>query len=48
MLFSIQTVTDQDLITTSSESVNENRGHVALMKANALMNIHYTVKKIRL
>ena len=39
ILFPIQTVTDQDLITTTTESVNENRGHVALMKANALMNI---------
>ena len=41
MLFPIQTVADQDLITTTTESVNENRRHIALMKANALMNIHF-------
>ena len=38
MLFPIETVTDQDLITTTTESVNENRRHIASMKANALMN----------
>ena len=41
MLFPIQTVTDQDLITTTTKSSNENRKNVALMKANALMNIHF-------
>ena len=41
MLFPIQTVTDQNLITITIESVYENRKHVALMKANALMNIHF-------
>ena len=41
MLFPIQTVTDQDLITTTTESVHEDRRHIALMKANALMNIHF-------
>ena len=41
MLFPIQTVTDQDLITTTTESANENRKYVALMKANVLMNIHF-------
>ena len=41
MLFPIQTVTDQDLITTTTESTNKNRKHVALMKANLLMNIHF-------
>ena len=41
MLFPIQTVTDQDLITITTESANKNRKHVALMKANALMNIHF-------
>ena len=40
MLFPIQTVTDRDLIATTTESANENRKHVALMKANVLMNIH--------
>ena len=44
MLFSIQTVTDQDLITTTKESVNENRRHIALMKANTLMNIYFDKK----
>ena len=39
MLFPIQTVINQDLITTATE--NENRRHLALMKANALMNIHF-------
>ena len=40
MLFPIQTVTGQDLMTTT-ESTNENRKHVALMKTNLLMNIHF-------
>ena len=41
MLFPIQTVTDQDLITTTTESVNEYRKNITLMKVNALMNIHF-------
>ena len=41
MLFPIQTVTDRHLITTTTESANENRKHVALMKANLLMNTHF-------
>ena len=41
MVFPIQTVTGQDLITTSTESVKENKRHTALMTANALMNIHF-------
>ena len=40
MLFPIQTITDRDLITTTTESAGENGKHVALMKANLLMNIH--------
>ena len=39
MLFPIQTVINQDLITAATE--NENRRHLALMKVNALMNIHF-------
>ena len=41
MLFPIQTVTDQNLTTTTTESVHEDGGHIALMKANVLMNIHF-------
>ena len=41
MLFPIQTVTNRDLIATTTEAANENRKHVALMKANVLMNIHF-------
>ena len=42
MLFPIQTVTDQNLTTTTTtKSVIEDRRHIALMKANALMNIHF-------
>ena len=41
MLFPIQTVIDQDLITTTIESVNENKRYIALIKANVLMNIHF-------
>ena len=41
MLFPVQTGTDQDLITTTTESTNVNKKHVALMKANLLMNIHF-------
>ena len=40
MLFPIQTVMDQNLITTTTEAVNENKRHVALMKANALMDVY--------
>ena len=40
MLFPIQTVTDQDLITTA-ESVNEKKRNITLMKVNALMNIYF-------
>ena len=45
MLFPIQTVTDQDLITTTTESANENRKHVALMKANLLMQTSTLITK---
>ena len=41
MLFPIPTVTDWDLMTTSTESPDKNKKHVALMKANLLMNIHF-------
>ena len=41
MLFPIQTVSDQNLRTTTTESVHQDGGHTALMKANALMNIHF-------
>ena len=41
MLFPIQTVTDHDLIITNTESENKDKKHVALMKANLLMNIHF-------
>ena len=41
MLFPIQTVTDRDLITTNTESADKDKKHVALMKANLLMNIHF-------
>ena len=41
MLFPIQTVTDWDLITANTESADRNKKHVALMKANLLMNIHF-------
>ena len=42
MLFPIQTVTNRDLIATTTESVKmRKRKHVALMKANVLMNIHF-------
>ena len=40
MLFPIQTVTDHNLIITNTESENKDEKHVALMKANLLMNIH--------
>ena len=41
MLFPLQTVRDQNLMTTTPESVNKNKRHIALMKANTLMNIHF-------
>ena len=41
MLFPIQTVTDWDLITTNTESADKNKKHVALIKANVFMNIHF-------
>ena len=41
MLFPVQTVRDQNSMTTTTESVNENKRHIALMKANTLMNIHF-------
>ena len=37
MLFPVQTVRDQSPTTTTRESVNENKRHFALMKANLLM-----------
>ena len=41
MLFPIQTVRDQSPTTTTTESINENKRHFALMKANLLMDIHF-------
>ena len=41
MLFPVQTVRDQNPMTTTTKSVNENKRHIALMKANTLMNIHF-------
>ena len=41
MLFPVQTVGDQNPMTTTTESVNENKRHIALMKANTLINIHF-------
>ena len=41
MLFPVQTVRDKNPMTTSTKSVNENKRHIALMKANTLMNIHF-------
>ena len=41
MLFPVQTVRDQNPMTTTTESVNENKRHIALMKANTLMNNHF-------
>ena len=40
MLFPIQTVTDQDSMITNTESEDKDGKHVALMKANLLMDIH--------
>ena len=41
ILFPIQAVRDRDLIITNTESENKGEQHVALMKANLLMNIHF-------
>ena len=41
MLFPVQTVIDQSPTTMATESVNENKRHFALMKANLLMDIHF-------
>ena len=41
MLFPIQSVRDQSPMTTTTESVNESKRHLALMKANLLMDIHF-------
>ena len=43
MLFPVQTVKDQNPMTTTTESVNENKRHFALMKANLLMDIHFDI-----
>ena len=41
MLFPVQTVRDQNPMTTTTESVNESKRHFALMKVNLLMDIHF-------
>ena len=41
MLFPVQTVRDQSPMTTTTEPVNENKRHFALMKANLLMDRHF-------
>ena len=41
MLFPVQTVRDQNPMTTTTKSVNKNKRHIALVKANTLMNIHF-------
>ena len=41
MLFPIQTVRDLDSVITNVESKGDDGKHVALMKANLLMNIHF-------
>ena len=41
MLFPIQTDSDQYIITMTTESVNENRRQVAIMKANTLIDIYF-------
>ena len=41
MLFPVQTVGDQNPVTTTTESVNENKRHFVFMKANSLMDIHF-------
>ena len=46
MLFHVQTVRDQSPMTTTAESVNENKKHFALMKANLLMGRHFDNLKL--
>ena len=41
MLFLAQSVTDSDYVMTDSESEYDDGKHVALMKANFLMDIHF-------
>ena len=41
MLLPVKTVRDQGPVTIATESVNENKRHFALMKANLLMDIHF-------
>ena len=41
MLFPVQTFRDQGSVTVATESVNENKRHFTLMKANLLMDIHF-------
>ena len=41
MLFPVQTVRDKGPVTIVTESVNENKRHFALMKANLLMDLHF-------
>ena len=41
MLFPVQTVRDQNPLTATAESVNENKRHFALMKANLIMEKHF-------
>ena len=41
MLFPVQTVKDQNPMTTTTESVNENKKYFPLMKANLLMDMHF-------
>ena len=37
MLFPVHSVRDQNLLTTTTESVNKNKRHISLMKANTVM-----------
>ena len=41
MLFPVQTFRDQNPMTTTTESMNGNKRHFALMKANLIMDIHF-------
>ena len=41
MLFPVQTVRDQSPTTTTTESVNDNKRHFSLIKANLLMDRHF-------
>ena len=45
MLFPVQTDRDLNLLTTTTESLNENKRHITLMKANTLMNIYFDNEK---